>query len=332
MRRFLKHFPFNKLFVSLFVILYTFVPSTEAMRVVAEDISSEIDTSEDILDEGISDPPEIANPNVSEEEVIQEVVPEATEPLFTYVDGVYTVNKVVVNEEYVYPDNSNVRVKFTNVSEEGNLVIKRVELTQEEKELLNTSDDYGWDISSNMINGSFKYDLTLPNSTESNDVEVKYTEDGNTYESIDNNLIVNENVIEIKGLEHFTVFVVVDADTYLTPAEQNSACGAIYTSYGGCYTSIQDAINAATDGATIYIGEGTYEVGQVLINKNLTIQGVNNKETTIIKPSQNTSNSGDARGWFLVNSGKEFNLSNVTLDGSGFNIYQAIRSYGSGTI
>jgi hypothetical protein len=177
MRKFLKHFPFNKLFVSLFVILYTFAPSAQAMRVVAEDISTQVDTSEDILDEGISDPAEIANPNVSEDEVIQEVVPEVEEvvaevkePLFTYVDGVYTVNKVVVNEEYVYPDNSNVRVKFTSITEEGNLVISKVLLTEEEKSLLNTSDDYGWDISSSMTNGSFKYDLTLPNNTNSNDV------------------------------------------------------------------------------------------------------------------------------------------------------------------
>jgi hypothetical protein len=208
MRKFLKHFPFNKLFVSLFVILYTFVPSAQAIGVVIEETSTKVDTSEDILDEGISDPAEIANPNVLGEEV----VPEVEEPLFTYVDGVYTVNEVVVDEEYVYPDNSNVRIKFTSITEEGNLVISKVLLTEEEKELLNTSDDYGWDISSSMSNGSFIYDLTLPNNTESNDVEVKYSEDGEVYNSIDN-VIVNEDVIEIKGLEHFTIFVVVDDDS-----------------------------------------------------------------------------------------------------------------------
>jgi parallel beta-helix repeat protein len=62
-----------------------------------------------------------------------------------------------------------------------------------------------------MSNGSFEYDLTLPNSTESSDVEVKYTEDRENYNSLDN-VIVSENVIEIKGLEHFTLFVVVDDD------------------------------------------------------------------------------------------------------------------------
>lgn len=62
MRRFLKHFPFNKVFVSLFVILYTFVPSAQAIGVVIEDISTEVDTSEDILNEGISDPEWITKP------------------------------------------------------------------------------------------------------------------------------------------------------------------------------------------------------------------------------------------------------------------------------
>ena len=253
MRRFLKHFPFNRLFVSLFVLLYTFVPSAQAIGVVMEDVSGNIDTSEDILDEGISDPAEIANPNILEEEVIPEVV---EEPLFTYEDGVYTVPKVVVNEEYVYPDNANVKVKFTNITEEGNLVISKVLLTQEEKELLNTSDDYGWDIRSSMSNGSFVYDLTLPNTTESKDVEVKYSEDGNTYESIDNNLIVNENVIEIKGLEHFTVFVVAFGVT------DGSTC-TIGSNTGTCYDTIQEAINAAklngdSEWDVINIQNGTY--------------------------------------------------------------------------
>jgi parallel beta-helix repeat protein len=170
------------------------VNDLQATNTQVQDIP--VDESEDIIEDGG------VSTSIFEEE-------EANEPRFVYKDGVYTVNSVVVGEEYVYPDNQNVRVVFNEITEEGNLVIKRVELTQEEKELLNTSDDFGWDIRSSMSNGSFKYDLTLPNGTESNDVEVKYTEDRESYESIDS-VIVNENVIEIKGLNHFTVFVVVD--------------------------------------------------------------------------------------------------------------------------
>jgi len=99
------------------------------------------------------------------------------------------------------------------------------------------------------------------------------------------------------------------------------------------FSSIQDAIAAADPGDTIEVAAGTYvEDGQIVIDKDLTIIG-EDKETTIIKPNQNTGGTGDARGWFLVpDYDTEFNLSNVTLDGEGKNIHQAIRSYGIGTI
>ena len=101
---------------------------------------------------------------------------------------------------------------------------------------------------------------------------------------------------------------------------------------GETYTTIQAAIAAAASGDTIEVAAGTYiEVGQIVISKDLTIIGAD-KTTTIIKPAQNTGSSGDARGWFLVTAGNQFNLSNVTLDGAGYNIHQAIRSFGSGTI
>jgi len=103
---------------------------------------------------------------------------------------------------------------------------------------------------------------------------------------------------------------------------------------GLSYGTIQLAITApeTLDNHTIEVDVGTYvEVGQIVISKNLTMVG-EDKETTIVKPAQNTGSSGDARGWFLVQDGKEFNLSNVTLDGEGKNVHQAIRSFGRGTI
>ncbi len=97
-------------------------------------------------------------------------------------------------------------------------------------------------------------------------------------------------------------------------------------------TNLQDNITLAPAGSTIKIGEGTYEEeGQLVIAKNLSFMGVT-KTTTIIKTNQNTGNSGDARGWWLVNDGVELNLNNLTVDGDGYNIYQGIRHKGNGTI
>jgi len=277
-----------------------------------------IDTSEDILDEGIST-------SVYEEE--EEVVEEAVEPLFVFENGVYTVNTVVEGEEYVYPDNNDVRVKFTKVTEDGNLVIKRVELSNEEKELLNTSDDYGWDITSSMSNGSFKYNLTLPNISNSKDVEVKYTEDGNTYESVDNNIQVNNNVVTIEGLEHFTIFVVVESiPTGINEGttEVNSSCSAeLSGSDTYCYDTIQKAIDAATSGDTINLLSDFTITQQININKSLTLNG---NGYTIYSSFEKTDNSNNSA---IGISASNVTLNDLTVDGSngtdlhGINVYKA---------
>lgn len=123
------------------------------------------------------------------------------------------------------------------------------------------------------------------------------------------------------------------ACTFTLPAEtvwvdDDLVCGG----NSPCFETIQEGINEVVAGGTVNVAAGEYvEVGQIVIEKDLTIIG-EDKATTIIKPAQNTGSTGDPRGWFLVNAGVEFNLSNVTLDGSGKQVHQAIRSLGSGTI
>jgi hypothetical protein len=98
------------------------------------------------------------------------------------------------------------------------------------------------------------------------------------------------------------------------------------------FATIQSAVTGVNAGGTINVAAGIYiESGQIVINKNISIVGAD-KLTTIIKPNQNTGSSGDARGWFLVNTGCEFNLSSVTLDGEGKQIFMAVLSHGTGTI
>lgn len=291
MRKFLKVLPFKKVFVFLFVSLYTLLPSLQAVGVVIEDYASE-DVSVGV-DEGVSDLEEIASLEVLEEEI----------PESSYEDGVYTVNSVLVGEEYVYPDDEGVRVRFTSVTEEGDLVISKVELTEEEKELLNTSDDYGWDISSSMSNGSFSYDLTLPNNTESDNVEVKYTEDGNTYESIDD-VEVNEGVIYIEGLEHFTIFVVVDPEKGNDDGTVKCTVAEIE---GVCYKTIQAAIDAATSEDTIIkVSDGEYSE-DININKSgITVESIFGSSATTIKGSVLiTASSVTLKGFSINNENGE---------------------------
>jgi hypothetical protein len=153
-----------------------------------------------------------------------------------------------------------------------------------------------------MSNGSFTYDLTLPN-TLGNDVEVKYTEDGENYNNVDGT--VNEDVIHIYGLEHFTVFVVVDSPN-------QTKCDAVQlgtTPYTTCFPTIQQAINIANNGDDIYIAAGIYNESLSINGKRVNIIGAGSG-STIIKP-----NSGGAV--ITINNAPDLMvIRNVTIDAS----------------
>jgi len=103
-------------------------------------------------------------------------------------------------------------------------------------------------------------------------------------------------------------------------------------SAGAPFKTIQKGVAVATAGDTVQVLPATYvETGQIVINKDLTIQG-SGQENTIVKPASDTGSSGDARGWWLVSSCYTFNLSDITLDGSGRLVFQGIRHKGVGSI
>ncbi len=96
------------------------------------------------------------------------------------------------------------------------------------------------------------------------------------------------------------------------------------------HPNLQDAITNATAGDELNIVAGTFtEAGQIVIDKNLIIRGAG-IASTILQTDQNTGTSADSRGWWLVNAGISLTLSDLTLDGSGFLIWQGIRHIGSG--
>ncbi len=99
------------------------------------------------------------------------------------------------------------------------------------------------------------------------------------------------------------------------------------------FATVQGGINGVASSGTVNVAAGTYtESGQIVIGESMSVVGAD-EETTIIKPSQDTEgNDDDGGAWLLVASGVNFNLSGVTLDGSGHKIWAGIRDQGSGGI
>jgi len=99
----------------------------------------------------------------------------------------------------------------------------------------------------------------------------------------------------------------------------------------GLVDRIREAV-ALSSGSTINLMAGTYtNSAQVVIGKDIAMVGAGSGSTTINK-SFDTGASGDARGWFLVDAGFDFDLSGVTMDGSGKLVFQGIRNKGEGSV
>lgn len=95
------------------------------------------------------------------------------------------------------------------------------------------------------------------------------------------------------------------------------------------YTSIQAAVTAALADDVLQVNDNPLAEGQVVIDKNLTIRGATGAE--VIQASVDTGTSGDARGWFVVETGVDVTIEDLSFDGTGHLIWQAIRVKGSGT-
>ncbi|WDI32465.1 hypothetical protein PUV54_04560 [Hyphococcus flavus] len=100
----------------------------------------------------------------------------------------------------------------------------------------------------------------------------------------------------------------------------------------GTFDTIKEAVDAASSGDTIRLAAGVHDsdIEQIVIDKDLTIIGEGIGATTV-EAAFDTGTSGDARGWFLVEEGVTLDVSGVTFDGAGHDIWQAFRHLGSGS-
>jgi|GEM_PF-2218710 len=93
---------------------------------------------------------------------------------------------------------------------------------------------------------------------------------------------------------------------------------------------IQNGVDVAATDATVNVAAGTYAEA-LTINKNISVVGAGAGQTTLT-PDANYTGSGAANAWMFVQEGVDFSLSNVAVDGDGFQINQALRSHGNTTI
>ncbi len=180
-------------------------------------------------------------------EIVVEPGPTPVPEWQTIDDVDVTTSPVAEGHTYKYRD-TTVTVTFTKITQPAPLKIKQVQV----------GDVTGYDITSDMPDGSFVYDLTLPNPNPNQETTVQYSEDGQTYQELPSEK--QNGVFVIKNLDHFTIFVV-------SPGE-----------------SIQSAIDMAAGGDTIHVDAGVYAEDLTVSTSNLTLEG-ENRDTVIIKPS-----------------------------------------------
>ena len=105
----------------------------------------------------------------------------------------------------------------------------------------------------------------------------------------------------------------------------------------GTFENLKDAVDFANADAgtdfTIQLASGNIAIGgsQVVIDKNITIEGEGQSNTSLLADFD-TGSSGDAQGMILVNSGNTFGMSDLKLDGTGHQIFRAIITKGDGVI
>lgn len=99
---------------------------------------------------------------------------------------------------------------------------------------------------------------------------------------------------------------------------------------GLTFASIQDALDAAgtLDGHTLQVEVAVHDEGPVSVVKSVTLQGQTGSE--VVRMTQDTGSSGDARGWFLVAAGVDLTVRDLGFDGNGFKVFQAFRHRGTG--
>jgi len=124
------------------------------------------------------------------------------------------------------------------------------------------------------------------------------------------------------------VATVAGANTYDKGVYVAGAIGTIGLTVEGFVELVGTSFPSGT---TVNVLAGTYQEGrpQIVASADVSVVGAG-KTATFIEALADTTSSGNGRGWWLANPGVSFSISDLTLDGAGFKIWQGIRHIGSG--
>jgi|GEM_PF-1283423 len=250
---------FISLILLINLLLQSFSPLFFALPVYALEGSSEIEvvavnSSESA--EVLAEPTLVLTPTVTPE--LSPV------PTSTVAPAFWTFESLQIGQEYVFGQNSEVKLTFTQLpSPAGKLKIAEISLSPEQVIETGAVSNQAYEITSDMVDGTFNYDLVLPipESAQGQSVEVKFAEDISqlsSAEKVENTLTRTEAAVSVSKLNHLTIFVVVNP-AVVSPAPSGAACVAAGADTGaGCFSTIQAAIDAALAGDTIKVYPGNY--------------------------------------------------------------------------
>ncbi len=147
-----------------------------------------------------------------------------------------TTENVRLNEKYVAPQNGEVSVTFTKLPENsGKLSMEEITLTDEQIKILGALSNKAYDITSDMADGTFEYDLTLPKPEGQDNVQIKYAEEKS---QLDEAKTVSEDDTKIEdrkvsvNLDHFTIFIATYASNYMTDKPSYVQGNTVYIKAG----------------------------------------------------------------------------------------------------
>jgi hypothetical protein len=196
------------------------------------------DTAPVVKDPTITDPTDskVISPDATDAVPVQEM-----EIWKENSDGGYTSNEIVVlDKEYAYPKNDKVKIKFTELPENpGKVTMREIILTDTQVAETGALNNEAYDITSDMPDGSFKFELTLPmpeGKITADQVEVKYAEKINDLpsaesaqkdEKVKESLDDQKETLTVAGVDHFTIFFIAATATQIPDANVSAGLSAV---------------------------------------------------------------------------------------------------------